>query len=132
MPSRTILQNRHLYTSNLLNTTIPVQGNTFIATAGMFSSIIFQLLSNSSSIDKNEHSICIKNNNVIGIIDQNSSLHTKKFANTGIQIYPYEYLTDFNGCQPDKNACIVVFHPRKNDIVDCIRNVNDKVEIIVV
>jgi beta-phosphoglucomutase len=60
IPPRIIVQNRHLYTSNLLNTTIPVQGNTFIATAGMFSSIIFQLLSNSSSIDKNEHSICIK------------------------------------------------------------------------
>jgi len=132
MTPRTILQNRHLYISKIIKTSIPVQGNTFIATAGMFSSVIFQLLTDVSSIDKNEYPICIKNNNVIGIIDQNSNLHTKTFANTGIQVYPYEYLKQFDGCQEDKTACIIVFHPRKNDIVNCIRNVNDKIKIIVI
>jgi len=129
---RIIIKNRHSYTLNLMNISIPVQENTFIATVGISSSIIFQLLSNTSNSEKNNYHNCKKNTNIVGFIDQNSSLHTKTFANTGMQIYPYDYLNQFDGCQQEKTACIIVFHTRKNDIVNCIRNVNDKVKIIVV
>lgn len=98
-------------TMNFLNNNIIAPRNTFIATAGMFSNLIYQLIA--------------EKENIIGFIDQNSDLHKKKFSNTNLQIYSYEYLKQF-----DETANIIVCHSRKNDIVNCIRKINDKINII--
>lgn len=99
-------------TINFLNKNIHVPKNTFIASAGVFSSVIYQLVA--------------EKENIIGFIDQNSDLHKKNYAITNRQIYSYEYLKQF-----DETANIIVSHPRKNDIINCIRKVNDKINIII-
>jgi len=111
---RSINKNRHLLISTFLNKTLNVPKNTFIATAGMFSNIIFKQI------------VEVEKNNIIGFIDQNSNLHGKTFANTNLQIYSYEYLKSFDEC-----ANIIVCHSRSNDIINCIRKVNHKINIIV-
>jgi hypothetical protein len=67
----------------------------------------------------------IKNQeNIIGVIDMNSKLHGEIFANTTLKLYPYEYLQNY-----DETSNIVVFQ-KKNDITQCIRKFNDKINII--
>ncbi len=112
VPFRTINKNRSYFITNILNNITDVPENTFITTAGMFSNVLFDLI--------------IEKKNIIGIIDQNENLHGKIYANTGLHIYPYELLHSF-----DESANIIVFHPRKNDIINCIRKVNEKINIIV-
>ena len=99
--------------SNFLNNTIKISKNTFIATAVMFSSILFNLI--------------IEKDNIIGVIDQNIDLHGKTFSNTNLLIYSYEHLKSF-----DESTNIIVCHQRKNDIINCIRKVNNKITIIVI
>jgi hypothetical protein len=126
----------YLYINNFLNDKIYVPKNTFIATAGMFSVILFSLIENKE--------------NVIGVIDQNNNLHKKLFANTKIKIYPYEYLRplskyNLEKCQftldnkeflvskelnKNETISIIIHHPRKNDIINSIHKVNDKINII--
>lgn len=112
-PFRVINECRHSFMMNILNKEINVPENTFIATSGMFSNLLFGLI--------------VEKKNIIGIIDQNENLHGKIFANTGLQFYPYEHLKTF-----DESANIIVSHPRKIDIINCIRKVNEKINIIVI
>lgn len=126
----------YLYIKNFLNNKIHVPKNTFIATAGIVSVILFSLIENKE--------------NIIGMIDQNNDLHEKYFANTKIKIYPYEYLKIFSKynleqCQftldnkgflvsPETNknetTSVIIHHSKKNDIINCIHKVNDKINII--
>lgn len=84
------------------------------------------------------------------MIDQNNNLHEKLFANTKIKIYPYEYLNLFSKYNLEKyqftldnkdflvskelnkneTISIIIHHPKKNDIINCIHKVNDKINII--
>lgn len=107
---RYIDETRHLYSFNLLKNKINVPPNTFISTASMISVKLFSMIRNQE--------------NVIGVIDMNSKLHGEIFANTTLKLYPYEYLQNY-----DETANIVVFQ-KKNDITQCIRKFNDKINII--
>jgi hypothetical protein len=107
---RKIIENRHLYTYNLLNP-INIPEKTFIATAGMMSLTIYNIIEN--------------NNNIIGFIDLNPKLHNKQYGHTNLIIYPYEYLETFSS-----EYSIVVFGYRKPDIIKNIRDVNTEIKII--
>jgi len=107
---RQINENRHLYAIQFLTTPIDVPTNTFIATAGMYSIILYQKIRNK--------------NDVIGIIDLDKNKVGKKFSNTELIVYSYEHLTYKN----DYN--ILVKHPKKINIIDTIRQYNDSINII--
>jgi hypothetical protein len=107
---RKIIENRHLYTCNLLKS-FKVPEKTFIATAGMQSLTIY------NSIENNE--------NIIGIIDYNIKLQNNKYGNTDFLIQPYEYLKNYSS-----EYSILVFGYRKPDIINNIRKVNNDINII--
>ena len=108
---RSIDKNRHLNSLQLLQNPIVVKQNTFIATAGMFSCTTYQLIENKE--------------NIVGFIDQNPKLHGSLFANTNIPIFSYDKLKEYDG-----DCNIIVYSPRKKDIVNCIQKVNPKINII--
>lgn len=103
-------ETRHLYTFNLLKNKISVPPNTFITCASMISIKLFSMIKNKE--------------NIIGIIDMNNKLHGEIFANTNLKIYPYNHLQNY-----DNNESIIVFQ-KKNDITNCIRKFNEKINII--
>jgi len=109
---RPLIESRHIYMKNLLKP-IQIPKNTFLATAGMMMLPIYSIIENKE--------------NIIGVIDQNKILHGKKYANTTHHIHPYEYLKNY-----DENTTILVFSYRKNDIINCIRNVNTEINIMVI
>jgi hypothetical protein len=93
---------------------IKIPKSTFLITAGLMMLSVYSLIENKE--------------NIIGVIDQNTTLHGKKYANHELaRINSYEYLKDY-----DSNATVIVFQYRKNDIINCIRNVNTEINIIVV
>ncbi len=110
---RPLIENRHMYMKNLLKP-IKIPKNTFLITAGLMMLSVYSLIENKE--------------NIIGVIDQNKTLHGKKYANhERARIHSYEYLKDY-----DSNATVIVFQYRKNDIINCIRNVNTEINIIVI
>ena len=99
---------RHLFTKGVLKP-LYVPKKTVLATAGMFSDIIY-------SLSKNKEDI-------IGIIDNNTKLHNTLFND--IVIKSYESIKDL-----DETYSIIVHHPRKLDIINCIRRYNTRIQII--
>jgi len=67
----------------------------------MFSIILYYFIQNK------EH--------IIGVIDFNKKKHGKKFSFTELLVYPYEILTN--------DVSIVVFHPKKENIIHSIKNI---------
>ena len=110
-PFRIINDSRYSFMMNILTKKVDILENTFIATSSMIACLLFQLIS--------------EKKNIIGFIDQNEKIQGKIFANTNLKIYSYEHLKSFN-----ESTNIIVCHPRKNDIINCIRKVNKKINII--
>lgn len=108
--NRKIIENRHLFFCNLLKS-FNIPKNTFIATAGMQSIIIYSIIENKE--------------NVIGIIDYNTKIQNKKYGNTNFIIQPYEYLKDYSS-----EYSILIFGVRKINIINHIRNINKNINII--
>jgi hypothetical protein len=108
---REIILNKHNYTVNLLTNKITIPQNTFLSTCSMWSLIIYNLIENKE--------------NIIGFIDLSKQKQGKKFGITDIMVYPYEHLINYN-----KNANIFIFHPLKNNIINTVKNVNNKINII--
>jgi hypothetical protein len=101
---------RHTFSTNLLSQKITVPENTFISTCGMWSIITYALIENKE--------------NIIGVIDYNKDKHNKWFSTTNIMVYPYEHLSSY------QSSHILVIHPKKKNIVNMIKSVNDKINII--
>jgi len=107
---RKIIENRHLYTCNLLKS-FKVSEKTFIATAGMQSLTIYNKIENKE--------------NIIGIIDYNKKIQNKKYGNTNLIIQTYEYLKNYSS-----EYSILVFGYRTKDIINHIKNINRNIKII--
>ena len=107
---RPIIENRHLYTIQMMNS-FYVPEKTFIATAGFMSLTIFGF---------------INHKNIVGVIDQNKLLHNKHFGCTNLTIQPYEYLKGFSS-----EYSILVHGYRTPDIINCIRKINTDIQIII-
>jgi hypothetical protein len=91
---------------------IIIPKNTFLATCGMFSIITYSLIENKE--------------NIIGVIDMDKLKQNKWFGTTEIMVYPYEKLllcADVN---------IIVNHPRKINIINMLKSINDKINIILI
>lgn len=110
-----IMNNRHLFTINLLRQKINVPKNTFISTCGMWSIIIYNLIENKE--------------NIIGVIDLNKEKQGKKFSTTNILIYGYEHIEN---SAVDINTSILIHHPKKNNIIKMIRSINENINIITI
>jgi hypothetical protein len=109
---RHIDNTRHLFSVNLLLKKIIIPKNTFLATCGMFSIITYSLIENKE--------------NIIGVIDMDKLKQNKWFGTTEIMVYPYEKLllcADVN---------IIVNHPRKINIINMLKSINDKINIILI
>ena len=92
---------------------IIIPKHTFLATAGFMMTSIYSLIENKE--------------NIIGIIDGNKLIQGSLFADTNHIIQPYEYLKCY-----DKNTNIFIFQYRKDDIINCIRKVNNEINIVVI
>jgi hypothetical protein len=108
---RDIYVNRHQYTCDYLNRGITVSPNTFLATCGGFSLIMYALVVNKE--------------NIIGVIDKHSKKQGKQFGNTVLMVYPYERLKDYG-----KETSILVIHPKKKNIVQQIKDTNSEIQIL--
>jgi hypothetical protein len=100
---------RHLFSIDYLTKYITVPKNTYLATCGMFSILLYSFIQNKE--------------NVIGVIDVNKDKQGKKFSFTELLVYPYEVLTD--------DVSIVVFHPKKNNIIQSIKNVANPIIMLI-
>ena len=109
---RNIILTRHNYSQSLIKP-ITIPKNTFLITAGMMLMMIYSLIENKE--------------NIIGVIDGNKLIQGRLFAGSEHIIQPYEYLKGY-----DKNTTCLVFGYRKDDIINCIRNVNTEINIIVI
>ena len=110
MVQREIDLSRHIFSTNLLSQKITVPENTFISTCGMGSIIAYALIKNKE--------------NVIGVIDYNKDKQNKWFSTTKLMIYPYEHLSSY------QSSHILVIHSKKKNIINMIKKVNDKINII--
>ena len=108
---RDLCVTRHNYSCDYLNREIIVPPNTFLATCGMFSLITYAMIVNKE--------------NVIGVIDTNKKKQWKRFGNTSLIIYPYEKLHEYGS-----ETSILVFHPKKNNIIQQIRDTNSDIQIL--
>jgi len=108
---RNIFLSRHNYTQELLKP-ILIPKNTFIITTGWLMLSIYSLIENKE--------------NIIGVIDNNKLLHGKIFSNSNHFIQPYEYLKNYD------NANCLICRYRKDDIIKCVSNNNEKINIIIV
>ena len=107
---RNIVENRHEYHEKIFKS-INVSKKTFLSTAGSFTAVILSLIENKE--------------NIVGIIDNNNKLHGKKYGNSEITIYPYEYLKNY-----DNDTDILVYIYRRKDVISCIKKINQKINII--
>lgn len=108
--NRIIDNNRHISCINFFKK-IDVPINTFIASASYHSILLYLKINNTE--------------NIIGIIDKDKNKHGKKFSNTNIIISDYKYLKEYNS---DTN--ILVFGSQKNNIINDIIKINNKINII--
>jgi hypothetical protein len=108
---RCLSNSRHLYIEKILKK-IKIPENTIIATAGCFSEILYSLIE-----DKE---------NLIAVIDNNKNLHGKKFIDSELLIHSYDFLVNLKNCN------IILHHPRKVDIISCIRRCNKNINIIII
>jgi hypothetical protein len=106
---RCLSNSRHLYIENMLKK-IRIPENTIIATAGQFSEMLYALIENKE--------------NLIAVIDNNKKLQGKKFIDSDLLIHSYEFLVNLKNCN------IILHHPRKIDIISCIKKYNNYVNII--
>jgi hypothetical protein len=109
---RVVNLNRSNYIKKMLQPII-IPKHTFLATAGFMMTSIYSLIENKE--------------NIIGIIDGNKLIQGSLFADTTHIIQPYEYLKCY-----DKNTNIFIFQYRKDDIINCIRKVNNEINIVVI
>jgi hypothetical protein len=101
-------KSRNMYTLNFLTNKITIPKNTFIATCAIIT-----------------YSLIVNKEDIIGIIDIDKNKQGKKFSTTDIIVYPYEHLKNF-----DYNTSILIDHPKKKNIIECIKNVNQNINII--
>jgi len=107
---RIVNLNRSNYIKELLQPII-IPKNTFLATAGHNTIIIYSLIKNKE--------------NIIGIIDENKLIQGKLFGNSNHIIQPYEHLKCY-----DKNTNILILEFRKDDIINSIRKVNTEINFL--
>lgn len=62
---------------------------------------------------------------MIGVIDTNQKKQWKRFGNTSLIVYPYEKLHEYGS-----ETSILVIHPKKNNIIQQIRDTNSEIQIL--
>jgi hypothetical protein len=108
---RNICHMRHNYSYEYLTRKIIIPRNTLLATCGMFSLITYELIVNKDC--------------VIGVIDTNQKKQGKRFGNTSHVISSYDTLKNYG-----KETSILVIHPKKNNIIQQIKDTNPYIDII--
>jgi hypothetical protein len=110
---REINTTRHKYAYDYLTRQITVPKNTFLATCGSFSLITYELIENKQD--------------VLGAIDANKKKQGRSFGNTSLLVHPYKKLKNYG-----PETSILVFHPKKNNIIEQIKDTNASIQILTI